>query len=197
MNKQPTTIRAYLLRGAFLLSLAFVIVMPLALGQTRSGGSKPSVAAAHMPQVAPPSAAAISGGPAVPALPASQLPETASGPAGAHRVHIPPLPQFPQVVLYDQLNNPGSFSTLSQEFPDLPTFNSDLADDFVVPAGQTWNITEVDAQGLYFNGAGPADNFNVRFYQNSGTLPGTLVYTATGQSYVNNAGVFQVTLTVP
>src|SRR5439155_14481721 len=86
---------------------------------------------------------------------------------------------------------------LSQEFPDLPTFNSDLADDFVVPAGQTWNITEVDAQGLYFNGAGPADNFNVRFYQNSGTLPGTLVYTATGQSYVNNAGVFQVTLTVP
>ena len=33
MNKQPTTIRTYLLRGAFLLSLAFVIVMPLALGQ--------------------------------------------------------------------------------------------------------------------------------------------------------------------
>jgi hypothetical protein len=47
MNKQPTTIRTYLLRGAFLLSLAFVIVMPLALGQTRSGGSKPSVAAAQ------------------------------------------------------------------------------------------------------------------------------------------------------
>jgi hypothetical protein len=39
MNKQPTIIRTYLLRGAFLLSLAFVIVMPLALGQTRSGSS--------------------------------------------------------------------------------------------------------------------------------------------------------------
>ncbi len=47
MNKQPTTVRTYLLRGAFLLSVAFVIVMPLALGQTRSGGSKPSVAAAQ------------------------------------------------------------------------------------------------------------------------------------------------------
>jgi hypothetical protein len=33
MNKQPTTVRTYLLRGAFLLSLAFVIVMPLALAQ--------------------------------------------------------------------------------------------------------------------------------------------------------------------
>ena len=34
MNKQATTIRTYLLCGAFLLSLAFVIVMPLALGQS-------------------------------------------------------------------------------------------------------------------------------------------------------------------
>ena len=33
MNKQPTTIRTYLLRGAFLLSLLCVIVIPLALGQ--------------------------------------------------------------------------------------------------------------------------------------------------------------------
>ena len=72
-----------------------------------------------------------------------------------------------------------------------------LADDFVVPAGQTWNITEVDAQGVYFNGPGPAASFNVFFYQNSGTLPGTNVYTATGQSFVNAAGVFQVTLTAP
>ena len=52
MNKQPTTIRTYLLRGAFLLSLAFIIVIPLALGQTRSRESKPSMAAAQMPQVA-------------------------------------------------------------------------------------------------------------------------------------------------
>jgi hypothetical protein len=33
MNKQPTTIKTYLLRGAFFLSLGFVIVLPLALGQ--------------------------------------------------------------------------------------------------------------------------------------------------------------------
>src|SRR2546428_9787553 len=98
MNKQPATVRTYLLRGAFLLSLAFVIVMPLALGQTRSHGSKPSVATAQIPQVAPPSTGAISSGPAIPALPASQLPKTTSGPAGAHGVQIPPAPHFPQLV---------------------------------------------------------------------------------------------------
>jgi N-acetylneuraminic acid mutarotase len=42
MNKQPTTIRTYLLRGAFLLSLAFVIALPLALGQRQ--GNKGSLA---------------------------------------------------------------------------------------------------------------------------------------------------------
>src|SRR5881398_3237830 len=101
MNKQPTTIRTYLLRGAFLLSLAFIIVIPLALGQTRSRESKPSMAAAQMPGVARPSAAASSSRPAIPNLPASQLPKANSGPAGAHQVRIPPPPQFPQAILYD------------------------------------------------------------------------------------------------
>ena len=39
MNKQPTTVRTYLLRGAFLLSLLCVIVMPLALGQRHTPGA--------------------------------------------------------------------------------------------------------------------------------------------------------------
>jgi hypothetical protein len=34
MNKQPTTVGMYLLRRAFLLSLLFVVVIPIALGQT-------------------------------------------------------------------------------------------------------------------------------------------------------------------
>src|SRR5436189_3724056 len=116
MNKQPTTVRTYLLRGAFLLSLAFVIVMPLALGQTRSRGSKPSVAAAQMPQVPPLSSGAISRRPAVPDLPASQLPKATSGPAGAHALTVPPAPQAPQVILYDQYNNAGTNATSSQDF---------------------------------------------------------------------------------
>src|SRR5207237_4218188 len=108
------------------------------------------------------------------------------------------VPQLPNVTLYAQLNNAGTISTGSQDFETANNAFDDLtADDFVVPGGQTWNITEVDAQGVYFNGPGPAASFHVFIYQDSGGLPGTNVYTAMAQPYVNNAGVFQITLTVP
>ena len=35
-------------------------------------------------------------------------------------------------------------------------YDDELADDFVVPSGETWNINQVDAAGVYYNGAGPA-----------------------------------------
>ena len=105
--------------------------------------------------------------------------------------------ETPLVVLYDQINNPATNSTVSQQFEAAnATFSSQVADDFVVPAGQTWTIQMVEAQGVYFNGPGPALSFNVFFYPDAATLPGTFVYLAT-MAYVNNAGVFQITLTTP
>ena len=47
-------------------------------------------------------------------------------------------------------------ASLSATFTDFPTFSSDLADDFIVPGGQTWNVQSIDADGVYFNGTGPA-----------------------------------------
>ena len=99
-------------------------------------------------------------------------------------------------VLYDQLNNQKTGSTDSVDFWDLPAWTSYTADDFLVPAGRTWTITEVHAQGSYPT-TGPAENFNVAFYRDSGGLPGTAVYSAAGQSYVNNSGVFQISLNAP
>jgi hypothetical protein len=122
---------------------------------------------------------------------------TSSGPAGGVHAALP-APARPNVVLYDQYNNAGLNASLSQEFePANATFSSQVGDDFVVPAGQTWNITEVDAQGAYFNGAGPATSFNVFFYSNSGTLPGTPVYTATAQTYTGGPTDFVVNLATP
>ena len=54
---------------------------------------------------------------------------------------------------------------MSATFTDFPTSNADLADDFVVPAGQTWNVQSIDAEGTYFNGSGPAIDWNVFFMQ--------------------------------
>src|SRR5215831_50180 len=172
MNKQPTTIRPYLLRGVFLLSLAFVIVLPLALGQSGNLAGKQSVAESmHTPQVAPPT-------------------------TGAHKLPILPMPQAPQVVLYDQYNNASPNATRSTSFTDLPTFSTDLADDFVVPAGQTWNVQSIDADGRYFFGPGPAIDWNVFIYTDSGGLPGTQIFSATQQPVVVVGTTFTVNLPV-
>ncbi|PYL29880.1 MAG: hypothetical protein DMF39_06500, partial [Verrucomicrobia bacterium] len=64
---------------------------------------------------------------------------------------------------------------MSATFTDSPTHNSDLADDFVVPGGQTWHVQSIDAEGTYFNGNGPAIDWNVFFYTNSASFPGTQI----------------------
>ena len=59
----------------------------------------------------------------------------------------------------------GTNATSSQNFESsFDTYDDELADDFVVPSGQTWNINQVDAGGVYYNGAGPAVSANVSFY---------------------------------
>ena len=187
MNKQPTTIRAYLLRGAFLLSLAFVIVMPLALGQTRSRGSKPSVAAAQMPQVAPPSTGAVS------SRPGSQLPT--SGSTGVRSLRILPQPTLPSVVLYDQYDNDLNNGIVSANRTDNSSLSAEAADNFVVPGGQTWTITEVDIRSPV--GFPTPTSFAVNFYTDNGSgLPGTQVYTASGLAVTGNPD-YVITLTTP
>ncbi len=127
---------------------------------------------------------------------APRLPKISSDP-GVRPILVKPIPRFPEVILYDQLDNAGAISWVSQEFPDMPDFTAFVADDFFLPGGETWEVTEVHVQGVYFNGSGPANNFNVFFYQDSGGLPGTIVSTRTAQPYVDSGGVFEVFLTVP
>src|SRR3954468_6621078 len=104
----------------------------------------------------------------------------------------------PSTVLYSQLDSPGANSSSSQDFEaDFDAYDDELADDFVVPDGDGWNIDTVDAEGLYFNGSGPAASFNVRFYQDAGGLPGTMVAEKTAQSYVLNGDDFTISLDSP
>src|SRR5262245_20345911 len=51
----------------------------------------------------------------------------------------------PHITLYDQYDNPGSFSTNAQNYENLfNTFDDELADDFVVPSGVGWSIDTVE-----------------------------------------------------
>ena len=149
MKKQINpTIKAYLVRSAvYFLLLLGVCAIPLALAQRNS---MKRTQAANMSQ-----------------LLASQMLTTANVGAAGSKIALPPsfpLPALPDSVLYDQMTNPAPTpgGVTSQDFETVnDPFDTFAADDFVVPAGQTWTITEVDVAGEYGNGPGPAASFNV------------------------------------
>jgi hypothetical protein len=125
-------------------------------------------------------------------------PQQKSAPAkrGVKKVHKLPTPAAPNVILYDQYDNVGTYGISSQDFePAYDAIDDFVADDFVVPSGETWNIDEVDVQGVYYNGVGPSDSFHVFIYQDSGGLPGTNVYTGMAQAYTSADDInFVITL---
>ena len=198
MKKQINpTIKAHLIRGAFyLLLLLAVCAIPFALAQRntkprrRQSRFRNSLRNLTRARICP---YAVRGVPNLPRM--SQVPQNTSGVRAAHVLPMPRLPKAPQVVLYDQYNNNGPNATLSATFTDFPTSSADLADDFVVPGGQTWNVQSIDADGVYFNGPGPATNWNVFIYSDSSTLPGTQVYSTLNQPVTQVGTTFTVNLT--
>ncbi len=100
----------------------------------------------------------------------------------------------PLGVLYNQTGAQANGSP-SQVFEPVNTaFNSQSADDFTVPAGSTWSITQLSVNGI---GAGTPTSVNVFFYNNSGTnLPGTAVATYNALTTFTQAGG-NYTVTLP
>jgi hypothetical protein len=106
----------------------------------------------------------------------------------------------PGSILYDQYDN---FST--EKTPNIPSqdaetaldfFDSQAADDFIVPPGQIWQVTEVDVRAEY-DSTGPAASFHVFFYENgAGDLPGFLVSSRLQNPYTGNND-FVIMLTEP
>ena len=120
--------------------------------------------------------------------------ETPFGPGSPTPTPTPPS------VLYDQYDNfateePANIPSQDAETP-LDFFDSQAADDFIVPAGQTWQIDQVDVLGEY-DSSGPAVSFHVFFYQNgAGDLPGMLVASRLENPYTGSND-FVITLTEP
>src|SRR5437764_562430 len=177
MKKQiRPAVKAYLLRGAFYLVLLLgVSAIPFVLAQRNVTNRETAKPTSSLPAV----------------------PQLTSGRLGAHIMLAPPLSRAPQTALYDQYNNAGEDVTVSATFTDFPTSNADLADDFVVPAGQTWNVQSIDADGVYFNGSGPAIDWNVFFYADNAGFPGAQVYSTTHQPLQQNGSTFTVNLSTP
>jgi hypothetical protein len=104
----------------------------------------------------------------------------------------------PETVLYDQYDNFAINEPINIPSQDAETaldfFDSQAGDDFIIPAGQTWQVTEVDVLGEY-DSAGPAASFHVFFYENgAGDLPGTLVASRLQNPYTGDSD-FVISLT--
>ncbi|MFZ1218067.1 MAG: hypothetical protein WAO00_02185, partial [Chthoniobacterales bacterium] len=101
-------------------------------------------------------------------------------------------------ILWYQLGSGSSFGSNSQNYePANDPFDDELADDFVVPAGETWTIQQISLEGHYSSGnTGPATSVNVIFYSDSGTLPGVAVPggTFTNVAMTDTSGNFIIDL---
>src|SRR5690606_16444180 len=100
-------------------------------------------------------------------------------------------------LLYDQTANEGSEIVLAIYDLDLfPDYVVQAADDFVVPAGTTWNVTQVFAAGQYNSGGGPALGVNVYIYADAGGEPGSEVAAFTDLGFTTS-GVAAMTVNLP
>ncbi|MCK9203314.1 MAG: carboxypeptidase regulatory-like domain-containing protein, partial [Bacteroidales bacterium] len=86
-------------------------------------------------------------------------------------------PKFSRTVYYNQTGDPSGTASASQTFPDMPTYSCAAADDFVVPAGETWNVSHVFVNGIYYNGGYDVPAVDVVFYTDASGAPGTAVAT--------------------
>lgn len=98
----------------------------------------------------------------------------------------------PYAVLWNQNSNFGE-GVNSQNY-GIAEYNDAAADDFTIPAGQTWRIAEVDVTGVYFNGSGPASSEVITFYSNRKHRPDRIYRGPFTLNCTDNDGSFQCIL---
>lgn len=100
---------------------------------------------------------------------------TAAPPRLSHKgaVLASPVHANARHTLYDQSGDDSGIAIVSQNFESsFDAYDCQGADDFIVPDGVKWKITEVDVRGTYFGGSGPSRSLNIVFYKNKKGAPG-------------------------
>lgn len=99
------------------------------------------------------------------------------------------------VTLYDQTANDSGLGIVSQNFEaTFDVYDCQGADDFVVPDGARWRVTEVDIVGTPFNGSGIADSEYLAIYKNRRGKPGKIVAEYDGIVGLEHWGSFVIDL---
>lgn len=112
--------------------------------------------------------------------------------AGAKPAHV-----SPDAVLYDQNTDDNGIGIVSQNFEStFDAYDAQGADDFTVPSGFKWKVSEVDVTGVYFNGSGPATSVHVTIYKSKNGAPGESAIVSDQDGITGNfsSGSFAITL---
>jgi hypothetical protein len=110
---------------------------------------------------------------------------------GVHLV----IPKQGGAVLYSQSPDNSGVSIVSQAFESAyAQYDSQSADDFVVPKGKTWTLFEVDVVGEYYEGSGPATSENVVIYASRKGKPGKVIQTFASVNGRDSSGSFAINL---
>ena len=101
-------------------------------------------------------------------------------------------------TLLDQLDPASTSGLISQVNATTSDFDAESADDFVVPAGLTWTVEEVEVLGFYSASEGftpgPAEFARVTFYANDDGEPGDQIaqQDVPASDFTDNAGDFVI-----
>ena len=100
------------------------------------------------------------------------------------------------MVLYDQSGNDSGNAIVSQNFESaFDAYDNMAADDFTVPAGMKWKVSQVNVTGQYFNGSGLAVSQHVTIYKDKGGKVSSVVADFPGlMGKDNGTGSYQIKL---
>ena len=111
--------------------------------------------------------------------------------------HATTYTQNSEAVLYSQNSGNNGEAVISQYRSDTGD-SIYIADDFEIPGGESWEITDVNVTGFYSAGAagGTESDIFVRFYEDDAGTPGNLIAAVNGNSWTNEPE-WNVTLSSP
>jgi hypothetical protein len=99
-------------------------------------------------------------------------------------------------TIYSQLDNDNGVVIVSQHFDNrFLSFDSQGADDFTIVRKAV--VKQVVVDGLYFQGAGPANSIHVTFYKNAAGSPGTVVQDVPHAPYTDTTGTGSLRVALP
>ena len=106
---------------------------------------------------------------------AAGMPEVAS--SGVVRPLL--IPNGAKLLWNQNSDDAGNYVNSQNYSSSFFNYDDQAADDFVIPKGRTWRITEVDVTGRSYSGSGPASSENVIFYSDLKGMPGEPVTNGT------------------